>query len=160
MKKLLKLYRSPIVLMLVLPAVLAELILEATPAPEFFAPATLLLFTFIGYGMPVLVIREFAVRCKMSTAGIFVLGLAYGIYNEGFLAKTLLMEHDVPNPAFDQYSMLGGINIAWMSVICIYHAMCSVLFPILIVHACYPEEAEPRGWGEKSHARLPLRFLS
>ena len=85
-----KLHYRSIILLLFLPAVFAELISEATPAPVFFAPATLLLFTFIGYGGPVLVIREFAVRCKIGIGGIFVLGLAYGIFNRRLLRQNPL----------------------------------------------------------------------
>ena len=56
----------------------------------FFNPGTFL-FLFLGYGVPVLLIREFVVRYNFGLAGTFALGMAYGVFNEGFLAKTMIL---------------------------------------------------------------------
>ena len=92
-----------------------------------------------------LLIREFAVRAKLGTAGIVVLGFAYGSYNEGLWAKTMIDIHHVPMSVFNEYGVIGGVDVPWALTISLYHALGSVLFPILLTHALYPAESA-RPW--------------
>lgn len=111
---------------------LTELISSNLPAHVFFRP-NIFLFLIIVYGFVVLSIRELALKWNLGILGIFALGIAYGIYNEGICAKTLLMKVNVPVNTYDGYSFLG-LNIPWALFILTWHALHSVLFPILIVN--------------------------
>ncbi len=130
----------PILFLMVCSAVLPEVLSGNTPLRQFLFPPTFL-FLSLAYGIPVLIIREYAMRHRLSAGGIFWLGLGFGVINEGFLAKTLLMSRNVPNPAFDAYGMWLGVNWTWTMTICLWHAGFSVLLPITITHHLFPAES-------------------
>jgi len=107
------------------------------PAGIFFQPY-LFLAAVIAYGFPALVIREMSVRWNLGIFGIVVMGLAYGIYNEGICAKTLLMNTNVPIPSFDGYVRFT-INWAWALLILVWHALHAILYPIVLVGYFFPK---------------------
>ena len=131
--------------LMVLSAFLPEVTTGNTPIITFFTPTAFVFLVVLGYGLPVLLIRELAVRARLGTAGILVLGFAYGSYNEGLWAKTMIDVHHVPIPVFNDYGVIGGIDVPWALTISLYHALGSVLFPIVLTHALYPSERE-RSW--------------
>jgi hypothetical protein len=129
--------RSHVILLVLITPFLTELLSSNIPASLFFRPQVFLSLILI-YGLPVLVIRDLACRWNLGLLGILCLGLAYGIFNEGVCAKTILMTENVPMPAFDGYDFLT-FNIAWSTLIIPWHALHSVLYPILIVSFFYPQ---------------------
>ena len=70
----------------------------------------------IGYGFAVLLLREQAVRMRAGGISILLLGLIYGIYNEGIIAKTFLRVHGVPIKTFDSYGLYEGVETGWAIV--------------------------------------------
>ncbi len=98
----------------------------------------------VGYGLFVLVIREAAVRMNAGTTRIVLMGLAYGIVNEGLFAKTLVTRNNLPINQFDGYAVVLGFNTGWASAILLWHAFASVLFPIYLVHYCLPDASRER----------------
>ncbi|MFH2137459.1 MAG: hypothetical protein ABII88_02985 [Candidatus Omnitrophota bacterium] len=132
--------RIPIVILAIITPFLTELLSANIPASLFFRPK-MLLTLIVLYGLPVLAIREVSIRWKLGLWGIFCLGLAYGIFNEGICAKTLLMIKNVPICDFDGYSFLT-LNLAWSSLIVPWHAFHAVLYPIVIVSAAFPRSYE------------------
>ena len=83
----------PIATLLALATVIPELFTGSTPLVGFLNPG-LFFFLFLGYGVAILLVRELAVRCRSGILGLFFLGLAYSIFNEGLLAKTLIIERE------------------------------------------------------------------
>lgn len=118
---------------------LTELLCTNISAPRFFHPLVFGFLMTAGYGFPVLLIRELACRWRLCVCGIFLAGFGYGIYNEGIIAKTLFLKTGVPLAMFDNYGYFFGINFTWLVFICIWHALYSVLYPILIVRYLYPD---------------------
>lgn len=118
---------------------LTELLSGNMAAHIFFNPVNLLVM-FLGYGVPILLIREMAIRWDLDWKGIFITGLAYGFFNEGIGAKTLLTQIVVPVKTFNEYGYFAGINLAWAAVIVVWHAFHSVLYPIFLTHYLYPKE--------------------
>lgn len=96
-----------------------------------------------------LVIRDTVVEWRLGIASIVMLGLAYGIYNEGIVAKTLL-HAEVPVPSFNHYAFFGGVNFSWLVSILIWHACHSVLYPILLTFVLWPGTAEQLWLGRKT----------
>ena len=92
--------------------------------------------------MAVLLVRELAVRWNCGVLGLFSLGLAYSIFNEGLLAKTLILEKGLPVPQYDQYGCVLGISLPWAAGIGTWHAYASVIFPILFTHYFFPKARE------------------
>ena len=145
--------RSKALLALVLSApVLTEIVSGNTPAHALLDPRVLL-FLLVAYSLPLLVIRELAVRQRLSTAGVFLLGLAYGIWNEGLLAQTLL-HLQVPMPQFDRYLYAAGFNFSWSAVILPWHAFLAILFPLALVPALFPDAARQRWLGKQAFVSL------
>ena len=127
---------------------LTELMSGNTTISSWFQPVVIL-FLFLGYSLPVIVIRELVLRWKLGLFGTLLIGLAYGIYNEGLLAKTLLREVNVPIPAYDHYGYFFGLNVPWSFTIVPWHALFAVLFPILITHFLVPKQSNIQWLGKK-----------
>ena len=96
------------------------------------------MFLLLAYGLPLIAIREASQRWQLSYAGLFVLGLAYGFFNEGLLAQTLMRSDNVPIDSFNHYLVFAGFNFSWMSLIVPWHALLAVVFPITLVGHWYP----------------------
>ena len=133
--------KSVITLMLITPF-LTEVLTTNVPITVMLHPKVLLAMMTIGYGFAVLVLREIAVRMKAGVASMVLLGLIYGMYNEGLIAKTFLRVHSVPINTFDGYGLFGGVETAWAIAISIWHAFFAFLFPIVMVYSLYPRERE------------------
>ncbi len=131
-------------LLVAIATVVPELITGSTPIIAFLNPATIL-FLVIGYGIPVLLIRELIVRRSLSLPAAVCLGLTYGIVNEGLFARTIIQQHSLPIPQYDHYGFLIGISLPWTAGICTWHAFASVLFPIALTHRRFPDSAQ-RTW--------------
>jgi len=139
-----------ILFLIVASVVFTELLTGNVSIIQFAIDPILPIFLFtVGYGFPVLLIRELAVKWRSGLLSIFLLGLAYGILNEGILAKTLLMDVDVPMRAFDGYAGSFGVNYAWAAVIVSWHAFFAVIFPILTSHAIFPGKARTNWLSKK-----------
>jgi len=139
-------YWKQILLLLIITPFLTELLTNNIPAPQFFRPKQFFILAILGYG-PVLLLREFAVRWKLNFTGYIVLGLVYGLYNEGLLAQTIF-KAELPNPSFNNYGTLLGVNFSWASIILIFHAFYAFLFPILTVYYLFPSAAA-KPWIDK-----------
>ena len=133
---------KPVVALLVITPFLTELLSGSLPAQKFFQPPVFLFLATIGYGFPVLLLRELAVRRQLGVAGLFLLGLVYGIFNEGILAKTFYLAKNVPINTFDGYGYVFGIAVPWAIMINIWHALHSLLYPIVAIYYFFPNERE------------------
>ncbi len=127
-----------------LTAILPEMLSGNTPAETLFG-TTAFVFFGLAYGLPILVIREWSARLGLSAQGLFVFGMAYGLINEGLLAKTIFRETGVPLDLFDHYGFAIGVNWPWTLFITIWHGMSSVVFPIALTHLAVPAFAD-RPW--------------
>lgn len=137
-----RLHWRPIVALLVITPFVTELLSGSLPAPKFFLPPVFLFLATVGYGFPVLLLREFAVRRQLGVAGLFVLGIIYGIFNEGILAKTFYLAKNVPINTFDGYGYVFGIAVPWAIMISIWHALHSFLYPLVAVYYFFPNQRE------------------
>src|SRR5512135_1878497 len=94
--------RKALLALVLLAPVLTEVATGNTPLRAYLDPR-IALFLTLAYSVPAVVIRELAVRRRLSVGGVFLLGLAYGIWNEGLLAQTLIRAEHVPIDRFDHY---------------------------------------------------------
>ncbi len=101
---------------------------------EVLSPLGLLL-QFFGYGVPVLFVRELAARARAGLPGLFLMGLAYSIFNEGIIAKTLFFGGGMH--AYDAF-YFAGIRVVWTVIISTWHALHAMVFPIALVSALFP----------------------
>lgn len=133
---------KPVLTLILITPFLTELLTTNVSLSTILRPRVFLLLATIGYGFAVLALREAAIRMRAGTVGLLLLGLIYGIYNEGFIAKTFLRTHDVPLNTFDGYGLYGGIETGWAIAISTWHAFFAFLFPIVIVYGLYPGERD------------------
>jgi hypothetical protein len=137
--------------------VLTELLSTNVPIFQFINPLTYLFFATLGYGIPVLLIRESAVRHKIGIPGLALMGMAYGIYNEGLIARTFLTA--APVHQFEGYGFVGGIAVPWALTISFWHALFAVIIPIMLVHYLLPKEVGEQWIGKKAHATLAILIV-
>ncbi len=133
---------KPILALLLVAPFLTELLSGNLPASQFFQPQVYVLLATVGYGFPILLLREFAVRRQLGLAGLFILGLVYGIFNEGIIAKTFYLASNVPIKNFDGYGYVFGVAIPWAITISIWHALHSFVYPIVAVCYFFPEHRQ------------------
>jgi hypothetical protein len=131
---------SAAITLILMATILPEMLSGNTPAHVLFTPAPFLFF-FVAYGLTVLLIREFAVRHGIGLAGLFLIGLGYGLINEGLLAKTVFRDTGVPVDVFDGYGFAAGVHWAWSAFILPWHAVASVMLPISFAYMVRPEVA-------------------
>lgn len=125
----------PAIALVVLAITIPELLTGSTPVVKLvdpFAVAGLLGF----YGAGSLLIRETSIRWKKGWAGILVLGLAYGIAEEGIATKTIVDPKLVGYLGY--YGHFLGVNWVDAAVIVLFHALFSIALPILLVELIYP----------------------
>ena len=148
----------PVATLLALATVLPELFSGSTPLISFLNPGLLLLL-FLGYGLAILLLRELALRCRSGLLGLFFLGLAYSVFNEGLLAKTLIVEKNLPVGLYDHYGYWLGISFPWAAGIGAWHACASGIFPILLTHHFFPGAREESWLNSKLALILGLLLM-
>ena len=99
----------PTLTLLLLTTVVPELLTGSTPLYGFLNPGQLVFLT-LGYGLAILLVRELGVRLGIGLGGLILFGLAYGIFNEGLVAKTFLLDRSLPVPQYDGYGYWLGIS--------------------------------------------------
>lgn len=129
---------KPALLLMVVSPLLAEVVSGATPVTVFFLPWVFIPYVTVLYGLPVLVLREVAVRRRYGPLGLWCLGVLYGLYNEGLLAETLFHPLETPMPVFATYGLIGGIRLPFVVWICCWHGVFSLLTPVVVVHHLVP----------------------
>ncbi|HEY59941.1 MAG TPA: hypothetical protein G4N92_04565 [Anaerolineae bacterium] len=149
----------PIITLLLLAPLCGELLSSSAPPVEFFNPLTLLLFGAL-YGCGALLIRELVQRWNKGWASVFILGMAYGIFEEGVVVRSFF------DPAWMDLGILGrygrwmGVNWVWTVMLIVFHAAVSIIIPILLVELIFPSVRDETWFGDKGMWICGLVFLS
>ncbi len=130
---------KPLLYLMVLVPLLTEVVTGSTPIHGFLDPMTVLL-AIIGYCLPVLVVRAWAVRFKLGFPALFALGVAFGLFNEGLGSKTAILTDALPIVQFTSYGRWLDVNFPWIASIGLYQALAAVCLPILFVHHRFPDQ--------------------
>ena len=147
--------------------------LLATAIPEILFGSTPLtspgriLVTMPIYAGGAIVVRELARRRRVGWAAIALLGVAYGIVEEGLTLGSLF------NPDLFNAGLVGGrlfgVNWTWTEWTLGYHAVWSISIPILLTELIFPaRRADPwlgrtpgdRGPGLSGGGHVPGCHLS
>jgi hypothetical protein len=117
--------------------VLAALIPESIAGYNTSPRAMLLnpaipLFLMAFYGSAALLMRELMRRRSLGWTSILLLGAAFGCINEGIIAGTWYTV--IPHG----YARLGAVDWTWAVVLTCFHAIYSMVIPILLVEVCFP----------------------
>jgi hypothetical protein len=103
-----------------------------------------LFFLFLGaniglYGSGVILIREAMIRWKKGWASVFLLGVAYGIVEEGLALWTLFNPLAQPVGNLGFYGHWLGVNWVWTVGLLIFHSVYSIGLPIFLFGLAFPE---------------------
>src|SRR2546426_10230116 len=103
-----------------------------------------LFFLFLGaniglYGSGVILIREAMIRWKKGWASVFLLGVAYGIVEEGLALWTLFYSKAGPVGNLGFYGHWLGVNWVWTIGLLIFHSVYSIGLPIFLFGLVFPE---------------------
>src|SRR5881392_3729166 len=129
--------RRPLLALILLSPVIAEMLSGSTPPLEWLNPIAALLLIWL-YGAGVLVMRETAVRWKTGWPSILLLGAAYGIIEEALAVKSFF------DPAWMDLGTLGwygrwlDVNWVWAVWLTLYHAVVSIAIPIFLMEWIWP----------------------
>jgi hypothetical protein len=105
------------------------------------AVAQLSMFVVLGlwYGAGAVLIREIARRTARGWPTILLLGLAFGLLEEGLLTQSLFNPHYL---GFDliSYGYLGwlGTGVPWAIFVLTLHVVWSIATPIVLVEGIWP----------------------
>lgn len=105
-------------------------------SPSFFLG---LAFNIALYSCGALLIREFSIKFHKGWASILILGLAYGIMEEGISVHTFFIPSGSPPGILAIYGRYLGVDWIWALGISVFHAIFSIGLPILLLSIAYPK---------------------
>lgn len=119
--------------------VMAPLVAEVLPGSTSINMPGLFLLDLLIYGPGALLIREVVHRRGRGWASILLLGVAYGIIEEGLALQSLF------HPAYANVALWGarvfGVNWVYTSVVLLWiHPVWSVAIPILLTELLFPAQ--------------------
>ena len=99
----------PAVVLFFLAPAIAELLSGSVPPVEFFNPFGFVLLTTL-YGSGAILARELTIRWHKGWFGLFALGAAYGIIEEGLMVKSFFDPNWVDIGILGSYGRWAGVN--------------------------------------------------
>ena len=121
---------------MVLGAFNVESLTTATPPHKWISDPWSIFVTFMFYGLMLLVIEDLVSRYSLDYRKLFLIGLIYGILEEGFLALT----NELPNQGFVGFGRYYGLNVPWAIITSEIHAIYTVVLTFIIVDLIIPRE--------------------
>ncbi|MFB0559717.1 MAG: hypothetical protein ACETWM_00605 [Candidatus Lokiarchaeia archaeon] len=123
---------------MVLGAFNAESLSTATPPYKWVLDPWSIFVTFMFYGLSLLVIEDLVSRFSLDYRKLFLIGVIYGILEEGFLALT----NELPGwqgmgVGFGRYF---GLSVPWTIFISEFHAIYTVVLTFMIADLIIPRE--------------------
>ena len=115
----------------------AELLSASSPPIEFFFPPNFAFLTLF-YGTGVLLVHEFTVRWGKGWPTIMLLGLAYGVIEEGLVTMSFFNSNWPDIGHLGTYGNFLGINWTWCVNLSIFHGVWSISVPILVMRLIFP----------------------
>jgi len=100
--------------------------------------ALLVLLNVGLYTTGVILIREAVLRWRKGWASIFILGVAYGIVEEGLALQTLFNPKAEPVHELGVYGHWIGVNWVWTTGLLLFHATISIGLPLLLFGLALP----------------------
>ena len=116
---------SPAMALWFIAPVLAELLSGSTPLNEYFNPFIIVIFGML-YGSGAILIREIVLRWKKGWVSLLLLGMAYGIYEEGLMVRSFFDPNWVDLGKLGVYGRVFGVNWVWTEHLTIFHALISI----------------------------------
>jgi len=138
--------RLPAIVLFLLAPTIGELLSGSSPPSEFFKPFPFLLLAVL-YGGGALIVRELNLRWGGGGRQFMVLAVAYGIVEEGLMAKSFFDPAWMDLGLLATYGRALGVNWVWSVNLTVYHMSVSILVPVLLTQAVFHSRADDRWLG-------------
>lgn len=119
--------------------VLAELLSGHQPPLEFFNPLNLAILS-LPYGCGALICRELVVRWRKGRFSLLLLGIAYGIYEEGIVVRSIFNPNWGELGQLARYTHTAGVTWTYAALLIHFHAIVSITASVILVEIMYPEQ--------------------
>ncbi|TLF77665.1 hypothetical protein [Nocardia cyriacigeorgica] len=93
---------------------------------------------FCFYGAGVLLVREVVQRRGLNGWGLLLLALAFAVLEEGLGLQTIFNPQGMDGETV--YGRAFEVNWLWAVVVAGYHAVWSIVIPIVLTHLVFPAE--------------------
>ena len=157
---------SPALALWLLSPIFGELVSGSTPINEYLNPLVIILFGML-YGSGALLIREFVIRFRKGWISLLLLGMAYGMFEEGLMVRSFFDPNWVDLGKLGVYGRVFGVNWFWTEELIIFHALISVAASIVFIEMLFPDRRREPWLGKRGLilngflflATLPIGFL-
>lgn len=109
--------------------------------------------TALPYGCGALLCREFARRWRGGWLSLLLLGVAYGLHEEGVVSRALFDPHWHEIEAIAGYAHAAGINWTYGIMLIHFHAAISIFASVSLVELMFPERRH-EAWLTNAQAAL------
>jgi hypothetical protein len=148
---------APVVTLFLLSPFVGEVLFGAVPLSRL--PFGLL--GLVGlYGGGAVLVRELARSRRLGDSWTVLLGLAYGILEEGPVVQSLFDRHFRGLDFLGFYGHWAGVSWVWALFIVPYHAMFSIAIPILLTDLIFDERRDDRWLGPSGVLVVLAIFLA
>lgn len=137
--------------------VIGEMVSGSSPPSEFFTFFGLLVLPLL-YGGGALIVRELSVIWGKGWTSILIMGLAYGIIEEGLMVKSFFDPGWMDIGVLGEYGRFLGVNWVWTVMLMLFHCVFSIAIPILLVNMSFPDQAGKRWISDRWLKRLGIAF--
>lgn len=129
--------QAPLVLLFLAP-VLGELVSGHQSPAEFFNPVTFAALA-LPYGCGALLCRDFTRRWGKGWLSLLLLGIAYGLFEEGIVSRALFDPRWFELEAIGGYTHAAGINWTYGIGLLHFHATISIFSSVTLAELLFPE---------------------
>lgn len=129
--------------LLVLSPLMGDVLSGSTPPLALLSPFPLIVLPTL-YGIWAILIHEIVARRGLGWGNALLLGAAFGIFQEALVVQTWFLYGVKSSPSYSTgtYGVLWGTNWLWGFNLSVYHAVVSILTPLLLIAVFFPVRAE------------------
>ena len=133
----------PGVALLLLAPVLGELVSGHQTLFEFINPLAFIL-SALPYGFGAIICRELRIRWGKGWFSLVLLGIAYGIYEEAIVARSIWDPDWAELGTLRAYTYWQGITWTYAEVLIHFHLTISIISSVVLAEVLYPDRRRER----------------
>ncbi|HSK86790.1 MAG TPA: hypothetical protein VK880_00430 [Anaerolineales bacterium] len=130
---------APALALWLIAPIFGEMVSGSTPLNEYISPFSILILGML-YGSGALLIRELLIRWGKNWRSLLLLGMAYGIYEEGLMVRSFSDPGWMDLGALAVYGRAAGVNWVWTEHLTVFHAVISIAASIVFVEILYSDK--------------------
>ncbi len=135
---------SPAAALLLLGPIFGELVSAHQTLFQFMNPLSFVL-SALPYGFGAIICRELKVRWDKGWFSLVLLGLAYGLYEEGLVARSVWDPDWAELGALSGYSYWRGVVWTYLAVLLHFHLTISILCSVVLAEILFPAQRQ-KSW--------------